>query len=184
MKPLPERYIHSFIETDGKICIVTFVPYLLKLLDDPGVRSFDDDTTYKRVAGELNEWELTIIVKTVLRGTCNVPFEAMIRGLYCLAASVVRAYINRASADFFEQLFDELQRVKLQVTGKPMALKCFVRGGNLDAMNADMDAAQILGICRSVMRHNDPVYSGIPSDTPPHKIAPYFVKICWRHAKE
>ncbi|KAJ7216156.1 hypothetical protein C8J57DRAFT_1600151 [Mycena rebaudengoi] len=159
--------ILSFIETDGKICIVTFVPYLLKRLDDPGVRSFDDDTTYKRVAGELNEWELTIFVKTVLR-----------------AASVVRAYINRVSADFFEQLFDELQCVKLQVTGKPMALKRFVRGGNLDVMNADMDAAQILGICRSVMKHNDPVYSGIPSDTPPHKIAPYFVKICWRHAKE
>jgi hypothetical protein len=30
------------------------------------------------------------------------------------AASVVRAYINRGSTDFFELLFDELQRVKLE----------------------------------------------------------------------
>ncbi|KAJ7182716.1 hypothetical protein C8R43DRAFT_868399 [Mycena crocata] len=167
-KPLPERYIHAYLTTeDGGICIITFVPYLLKLLDDPGVTSFDDDTTYKRVKGKMNEWELSIFVQIVLR-----------------AASVVRAYINRASADFFEQLFDELQRVKLQVTGKPMPLKRFVPGGNLLVMNSDMDGAQILGICRSVMKHNDPVYSGIPNDTPPEQIAGEFVKICWRHAKD
>jgi hypothetical protein len=55
-KPLPERYIHSYIETKkGEIIIVTFVPYLLKLLDDPGVTSFDGDTTYKGIEGKLNE---------------------------------------------------------------------------------------------------------------------------------
>ncbi|KAJ7476393.1 hypothetical protein B0H11DRAFT_1810084 [Mycena galericulata] len=167
-KPLPERYIHSYLTTpDGGIIILTSVPYLMKLLDDPGVTSFDNDTTYKRVEGEMNEWELTIFAKIVQR-----------------AASVVRAYINRASADFFETLFDELQRVKLQVTGKPMPLKKIVRGGNLLVMNADMEAAQVVGITRSVMKHNDPEYSGIPNDTPPEKVAPNFVKICWRHAKE
>ncbi|KAJ7491619.1 hypothetical protein B0H11DRAFT_2228787 [Mycena galericulata] len=109
----------------------------------------------------------TVFVKAVLR-----------------AASVVRAYINRASTDFFEQVFDELQRVKLMVTGKPIALKKFVPGGNLLVMNADMDGAQALGICRSVMKHNVPEYSGIPNDTSPEKVAPYFLKICWRHSKE
>ncbi|KAJ7120746.1 hypothetical protein C8R43DRAFT_1034075 [Mycena crocata] len=167
-KPLPERYIHSYLTTpDGGICILTFVPYLLKLLDDPGVVAFDDDTTYKRVEGVMNEWELTLFVQAVLR-----------------AASVVRAYINRASTDFFELIFDELQRIKLQVTGKPIALKAFVPGGNLLVMNADMDGAQIIGICRSVMKYNVPEYSGIPNDTPPEQIAPLFVKICWRHSKE
>ncbi|KAJ7094972.1 hypothetical protein C8R44DRAFT_989559 [Mycena epipterygia] len=167
-KPLPERYIHGYITTpDGGICILTCVPFLLKLLDDPGVIAFDDDATYKRVEGEMNQWELSIFVKMVLR-----------------AASVARAYINRASADFFEQVFDEVQRVKLMVTGKPIPLKRFVRGGNLLVMNADMDGAQAIGICRSVMKHNDPEYSGIPNNTPPEKIAPYFIKICWRHSKE
>ncbi|KAJ7484769.1 hypothetical protein B0H11DRAFT_2279492 [Mycena galericulata] len=167
-KPLPERYIHGYLTLPGGgVCIFTCVVYLLKLLDDPGVTAFDDDTTYKRVEGEMNEWEVTVFVKAVLR-----------------AASVVRAYINRASTDFFEQVFDELQRVKLMVTGKPIALKKFVPGGNLLVMNADMDGAQALGICRSVMKHNVPEYSGIPNDTPPEKVAPHFLKICWRHSKE
>ncbi|KAJ7919721.1 hypothetical protein B0H13DRAFT_2428752 [Mycena leptocephala] len=115
----------------------------------------------------MNEWELSIFAKIVLR-----------------SASVVRAYINRGSTDFFELLFDELQRVKLMVTGRPMPLKRFVKGGNIHVMNSDMDGAQVLGICRSVMKHNDPEYSGIPNDTPPEQVASEFVKICWRHAKE
>ncbi|KAJ7694292.1 hypothetical protein B0H14DRAFT_3660597 [Mycena olivaceomarginata] len=134
-KPLPERYIHGYITTDdGGICILTCVPYLLKLLDDPGVNAFDDDTTYKRIEGKMNEWELTIYR----------------HGRTC--------------------------RVKLLVTHKPMPLRPFVPGGNLDVMNADMDGAQILGICRSIMKHNVPEYSGIPNDTPPEQVAQYFVK--------
>lgn len=69
-KPLPELYIHSYIETKkGEIIILTFVPYLLKL-DDSGVNSFDGDTTYKGIEGKLNEWELTIFAKMVQRGSC------------------------------------------------------------------------------------------------------------------
>ncbi|KAJ7465327.1 hypothetical protein B0H11DRAFT_2307912 [Mycena galericulata] len=167
-KPLPERYIHSYIETKkGETIVVTFVPYLLKLLDDPGVTSFDGDTTYKGVEGKVNEWELTIFAKVVRR-----------------SASILRAYINGASTDFFEQLFDELQHVKLLVTGKPIRLKKFVRDGNLLVMNVDMDGAQALGFCRSVMKYNEPEYSGIPNDTPPEEIASEFIKLYWRHGKE
>ncbi|KAJ6605987.1 hypothetical protein B0H10DRAFT_1956974 [Mycena sp. CBHHK59/15] len=109
-KPLLERYIHSYItNAEGGICILTCVPFLLKLLDDPGVVAFDDDTTYKCVEGKMNEWELTIFAKVVL---------------------------------------------------------C---GGNLLVMNTDMDRAQIIGICRSVMKYNVSEYSGIPNDTPPEK---------------
>ncbi|KAJ6587306.1 hypothetical protein B0H10DRAFT_2333948 [Mycena sp. CBHHK59/15] len=93
--PLPERYIHGYITTaDGGICIVTCVPFLLKLLDDPGVTSFEDDTTYKRVEGDMNEWELAIYAKIVQR------------------------------------VFDELQRSKLMVTGKPVPEKRFVPTGH------------------------------------------------------
>ncbi|KAJ6572631.1 hypothetical protein B0H10DRAFT_2237462 [Mycena sp. CBHHK59/15] len=67
-KPLPEQYIHSYIEMKkGEIIILTCVPYLLKLLDDPRVTSFDGDTTYKGIEGKLNEWELTIFAKVVQR---------------------------------------------------------------------------------------------------------------------
>lgn len=91
-----------------------------------------------------------------------------------IAASILRAYINGASADFFELLFDELQRQKLVVTGKPLPLKAFVRGGNILVTNFDMDTAQVIGLCRAVMKYNDPEYSGIPHGTPPEKVASYY----------
>ncbi|KAJ7906219.1 hypothetical protein B0H13DRAFT_1716365 [Mycena leptocephala] len=47
-----------------------------------------------------------------------------------------------------------------------------------------MDGAQIIGLCRAVMKYNDPEYSGIPMDTRPEDIAGEFIKICCRHSKE
>ncbi|KAJ6613380.1 hypothetical protein B0H10DRAFT_1951537 [Mycena sp. CBHHK59/15] len=141
---------------------ITMRPYYLTIFLGSTAASLRDC-----VQGEMNEWEVTVYAKVVLR-----------------AASVVRAYINRASTDFFEQVFDELQRVKLLVTGRPIPLKRFVPGGNLQVMNADMDGAQIIGICRSVMKHNVPEYRKIPNDTPPEQVAPEFIKICWQHSKE
>ncbi|KAJ6603588.1 hypothetical protein DFH09DRAFT_1354717 [Mycena vulgaris] len=168
-KPEGERYIHCCRMTDdtGGILIITGVPFLIKLLDDPGVSAFEDDTTFKRIRGEMNEWELALYFKAIQR-----------------AVTSVRAYINRASTDFFEILFDELQKIKKRITKKVLGLKRFVPGGNLLVMNADMEAAQILGAARSVMKTNDPEYSGIPSDTPPAEAATYFVKVCYRHTKE
>lgn len=121
-KPLPERYIHSDIKTEkGELVIMTFVPYLLKLFDDPGVTSFDGDTTFKGIEGKLNEWELTIFAKVVQRGSFLVSISQTNKWSHSLsAASILRAYINGASTDFFELLFDELQRIKLMVTGKPI----------------------------------------------------------------
>jgi hypothetical protein len=71
-RPPEDRYIHCCRTTpDGGIIIITGVPFLIKLLDDPGVTSFDDDTTFKRIAGEMNEWELSLFFKAVLRGKCG-----------------------------------------------------------------------------------------------------------------
>ncbi|KAF8136057.1 hypothetical protein K438DRAFT_2121651 [Mycena galopus ATCC 62051] len=132
-KPFPELYIHSYIKTkNGEIIILTFVPYLLKLLDDPGVTSFDGDTT-------------------------------------CLRCS--RLY-HRRERRFFEILFDKLQRIKREATGKPLPFKKFVPDGNLFVTNVDMDAAQVIGLCRSVLKLSDPEHSGIPKDTPPEQLPP------------
>ncbi|KAJ6631823.1 hypothetical protein B0H10DRAFT_1937586 [Mycena sp. CBHHK59/15] len=167
-KPLADRYIHCCKTTpDGDLLIVTGVPFLIGLLDDPGVNSFEDDTTFKRVEGDLNEWEVAIYLKAVQR-----------------AATVVRAYVTRSTADYFEILFDEVQRIKFDITGSFLRLKVFVRDGNLLAMIADMEAAQVLGAARSAMKHNDPEYSGISHDTPASVAATSFVKICFRHTLE
>ncbi|KAF7326552.1 hypothetical protein MVEN_02608400 [Mycena venus] len=166
--PPHKRYIHCYRTTDdGSVLIITGVPFLIKLLDDPGVLAFDDDTTFKRVAGEMNEWELAFFFKAVQR-----------------ALTAIRAYVNRSSADFFEILFDELQEIKKCITGKVLGMKRFVSGGNLLVMNADMEAAQVLGAARSIMKTNEPEYSGIPNDMPASEAATYFVKVCCRHSKE
>ncbi|KAJ7776515.1 hypothetical protein DFH07DRAFT_766713 [Mycena maculata] len=43
-----------------------------------------------------------------------------------------------------------------------------------------MDAAQVL----SIMKYNNPVYTGIPNDMLPEKVVPRFIKVCWRPGKE
>jgi hypothetical protein len=87
------------------------------------------------------------------------------------------------STEFFERLYDEFQAVKLQITGKPVAFKRFVEGGNLIALNSDMEAAQVLGAAKSFLKSNNPEYSGISNDTPPQRVAPEFVKLCTTHGK-
>ncbi|KAJ7177631.1 hypothetical protein C8R46DRAFT_1328221 [Mycena filopes] len=166
-KPITESYVQQLVNTpDGGLIILTCLAALMKLLDDEGVTSFETDTTFKRVAGSINEWEVVLFLKSLQR-----------------AVTIARAYVNSASADFFERLYDEFQAVKLKLTGKPLAFKRLVEGGNLLALNSDMEAAQVLGGTRSILKTNNPAYSGISNDTPAEKVAPEFVKLCTTHAK-
>ncbi|KAJ7511037.1 hypothetical protein B0H11DRAFT_2402643 [Mycena galericulata] len=68
-KPIDERYIHRLVTMpDGGIMILTCLAALMRLLDDPGVTSFETDTTFKRVEGDINEWEVVIFLKALQRG--------------------------------------------------------------------------------------------------------------------
>ncbi|KAJ6573309.1 hypothetical protein B0H10DRAFT_2199442 [Mycena sp. CBHHK59/15] len=166
-KPVHERYIQRVVAMpDGGVMILTCLAALMKLLDDSGVTSFENDTTFKRVAGDINEWEVVIFLKALQR-----------------AVTIARAYINGASAQFFERLYDEFQALKLDLTGKPVAFKRFVKGGNIVAMNSDMEAAQVLGAARSFFKLNDEEYSKLANDTPGEKIAPEIIKLCTTHGK-
>ncbi|KAJ7040078.1 hypothetical protein C8F04DRAFT_1254541 [Mycena alexandri] len=82
-KPIDERYIHRLIT----------------------------DTTFRRIAGEMNEWEVVIFLKALQR-----------------AVTIARAYINGASTEFYERLFHKFRAVKLEITGKPIAFKRLVEG--------------------------------------------------------
>ncbi|KAJ6587309.1 hypothetical protein B0H10DRAFT_815071 [Mycena sp. CBHHK59/15] len=100
-KPIDERYIHRIATMpDGRVIILTCLAALMRLLDDKGVLSFENDTTFKRVAGDINEWEVVIFFKALQR-----------------AVTIARGYVNHASAKFFERLYDEFQAVKLELTG-------------------------------------------------------------------
>ncbi|KAJ6597850.1 hypothetical protein B0H10DRAFT_2231979 [Mycena sp. CBHHK59/15] len=165
-KPLEERYIHRFHHTaDGGLIIFTCFTALLSLLDDDGVKAFEDDTTFKRIAGELNEWEVVIF--------CNALERAI---------TLARAYINRSDTKFFELLFDMFREIKIEATGRDIEFARFMPNGNLLVMNADMEAAQALGAARSFMKTNIPSFSGITT-LDPHIFATFFVKFCSGHAK-
>ena len=53
---------------DGGLMILTCLSALMKLLDDSGVTSFETDTTFKRIKGEMNEWEVVLFLKSLQRG--------------------------------------------------------------------------------------------------------------------
>ncbi|KAJ6606692.1 hypothetical protein B0H10DRAFT_2228608 [Mycena sp. CBHHK59/15] len=167
-KGVDERYIQRIaFEKDGGVIILTCLASLMRLLDDAGVTSFENDTTFKRIAGEFNEWEVVIFLKALQR-----------------AVTIARAYINGASTDFYESLYDKFQEVKLELTGKPVGFKRFIEGGNILAMNSDMEAAQVLGAARSLSKLNkDEAYSNLAFDTPPEQVAPEIIKLCTTHAK-
>ncbi|KAJ7048929.1 hypothetical protein C8F01DRAFT_1356429 [Mycena amicta] len=166
-RPPGERYVHRFVMmgSNGTI-ILTAVPGLLKLLDDKAVNSFEADTTFKHVAGELNEWEVATFYKPLNR-----------------ALTITRAYVDRASTDFFEHVFDEFTSLKRELTGKPISFKALVPDGNILAFNSDMESAQVLGASRSLLKTNVPSYSGIPADTTAHAFAPRVIKLCDTHSK-
>ncbi|KAJ7022515.1 hypothetical protein C8F04DRAFT_1310756 [Mycena alexandri] len=139
-KPIDERYIQRLVTMpDGGVIILTCLAVLMKLLDDMGVTAFETDTTFKRVEGKINEWEV--------------------------------------------RLYNEFRSLKMDLTGEPVVLKRFVEGGNLLAMNSDMEGAQVLGATCSFMKTNNPDYSGISSDTLAEEVAPEITKLCTTHAK-
>ncbi|KAJ7724761.1 hypothetical protein B0H16DRAFT_1698535 [Mycena metata] len=166
-KPINERYLQRLVTMpDGGTIILTCLAALMRLLDDTGVTSFETDTTFQRVLGDFNEWEVVVFVKAIQR-----------------AVTIARAYVNGASAQFYERLFDEFRAVKLELTAKPIAFKRLVKGGNIIAMNSDMEAAQVLGGARSLFKLNDPQHSGLSDQTPPEEFAPEVIKLCTTHAK-
>lgn len=102
---------------------------------------------------------------------------------HVLAVTVARVYLDCAEATHYEKLFDGLQRLILTVTGKPLAFKRFSQDGNLLCMNADMEAAQVLGAARSIRKSVDFQFSELSPDISPEDLAAYFVRLCLTHTK-
>jgi hypothetical protein len=49
-------------------------------------------------------------------------------------------------------------------------------------MNADMEAAQVLGAGKSIMKTHDPDFSNIHVYTA-EELLPYFLRLCYTHSK-
>lgn len=67
LKPVEERYVHSIMSTEhGGILIFTFLSRLLALIHK--ALTIQVDTTFKRTAGDINEWEIVIWYQELQRG--------------------------------------------------------------------------------------------------------------------
>ena len=99
-----------------------------------------------------------------------------------LAVTIACVYIDTAATDHYERLFDELQLLVESLTGTPLRFKRLSPGGNLLCMNADMEAAQVLGAGKSIMKTYDPGFSNIHVDTA-EELLPYFIRLCYTHSK-
>ncbi|CAK5264040.1 unnamed protein product [Mycena citricolor] len=91
--------------------------------------------------------------------------------------------MNGKDTEDMETATDLLQETKVELTGKPFAFKVFHKGGNLIALNSDMDVAQVIGAVHSFLKRSDPVHSSVSRDTSPSQVAPYCVKLCHTHFK-
>ena len=99
-----------------------------------------------------------------------------------LAITIAHVYIDVANTNHYERLFDELQVLTESLTGTPLLFKWFSPGGNLLCMNADMEAAQVLGAGKSILKTYDPNFSNICVDAA-EEFLPYFLRLCYTHLK-
>jgi len=96
--------------------------------------------------------------------------------------TLLRVYLNKFDAPTYELMFDLVQKIVKELTGRSLAFKCLQPGGNLLAMNVDMEFAQVQGFGASILKTNDQDHSGIKTRNP-DKIVQYIVKLCHVHAK-
>jgi hypothetical protein len=184
-KPLADRYIQRIVTTEsGGILIYTFEQRLAVLIHQ--APSLLVDTTFKRAAGDLNEWEISIWYPNVNR--CTSSFDSCLSSIQLImiffytAVTIGRVYTNHANRAHYKLLFDELQKVIVAVTGRSLRFRQFSQGGTLLALNVDMEAAQVLGAGDSFLPTNEPEYSGIETRDSA-VLMTYVTRVCYTHVK-
>lgn len=82
---------------DGGVMMLTCLAALMRLLDDEGVTNFETDTTFSRVAGDMNEWEVVIFLKALQRGEFIFALLLLARiHIFQLSPSLERTSIKPA----------------------------------------------------------------------------------------
>lgn len=91
-------------------------------------------------------------------------------------------YSDRADRLQYKTIFDELQRVTLVLTERPLRLKRLSRNGSLVSIGVDMELAQALSAGDSFLPTNEPEYSNIHVQTA-EEIIEFYIRACYTHAK-
>jgi len=94
----------------------------------------------------------------------------------------MRIYLNKFDAASYKLMFDFTQELVQTLTERPLSFRRLRSGGNLLAMNVDMEIAQVQGFGASILQTNDAEYSKINTEDPA-EIVQYLVKLCHVHVK-
>ncbi|KAJ7862798.1 hypothetical protein B0H14DRAFT_3863071 [Mycena olivaceomarginata] len=124
--PVSERYIHAAMSKGDFNLVVTLHPQLAKFIH--GVLALAIDYTFKRIEGDMDEWE---VVGFSERFKCRIPFASF--------------YCDRKTKPAFEQLFIELFDAVYRITGDKFHLRPFYPDANCRVFVMDGEVAQVQG---------------------------------------
>ncbi|KAF7310153.1 hypothetical protein MIND_00388700 [Mycena indigotica] len=159
--PVSQRYIHAAITNADYNIVVTMHPALAQHIH--GVLAIAIDYTFKRVDGDLDEWEV-------------VGFSERYKRRICFAT----LYCDRKTRPSYERLFTEFFDTINRVTGQQFRLRPFFPDANCRAVIMDGEVAQAQGLGDFLMRYNMPSISKI-EELEPLTLIQYCLKTCTTH---
>ncbi|KAJ7153860.1 hypothetical protein C8R43DRAFT_1126536 [Mycena crocata] len=159
--PKHERYIHTAMSKSGFRIVVTMHPQIAIFIHR--ILSLNIDFTFKRVEGEMDEWEIAGMLD---RHKKRLTFGS----LYC----------DTKTHEAFAQLFTELFDVIYTLTGEHFKLAPWYPDAKCRVIILDGEVPQAQGLADFLAKYNDPTISGLYTrDT--NKLIKHCVKTCNPH---
>ncbi|KAJ7327666.1 hypothetical protein DFH08DRAFT_884920 [Mycena albidolilacea] len=157
-----KKYLHSSFSRDGKRIIFGAHHKLLSSIHD--LRTLDCDTTFKPVAGEMQIFEINGWLVGINE-----------------SVTVMRIWMEIHDRKAYKSVWEEVQRLVLKLTRKPLKFKGLHKGGKNLGLNADMEAAPLLGFADAFISTIDleDVRSVVGSD--PQELLSFVLRICYTH---
>ncbi|KAJ7663770.1 hypothetical protein DFH06DRAFT_1393433 [Mycena polygramma] len=127
-----ERYLQSSQSRDGKRIIFGANHKLLSYIHD--LRTLDCDTTFKPVVGKMQIFEIN--------GWLVAINESV---------TVMRVWMEIHDRDAYRAVWQEVQRLVVKHTRKKLKFIGLHKGGKILGLNADMEAAPLLGFADALV---------------------------------
>ncbi|KAK6981644.1 hypothetical protein R3P38DRAFT_3234088 [Favolaschia claudopus] len=177
-KPPSERYLQSSIVRDGRTIIFGIHPELIKNIHR--VRTLDCDTTFKPVVGSMNIFEVNAWLAAINEGAyffLNLFGKVLITRI---AVTLGRVWMEVHDRAIYKQVWEEIQRLVITLTGRPILFKGIHKRGTILGLNADMEAAPLLGFGDAFLPTVDrEELRGVVTSA--ETLLPYVLRVCHTH---
>ncbi|KAJ7868340.1 hypothetical protein B0H14DRAFT_3585160 [Mycena olivaceomarginata] len=159
--PPAERYLQSSITRDGRTIIFGIHPELIKNIHR--VRTLDCDTTFKPVVGSMDIFEINAWLAAINE-----------------AVTLGRVWMEAHDRTIFKQVWEELRRLVVVLTGRPLLFKGLHVRGTILGLNADMEVAPLLGFADAFLPTIDrEELRGVVTDA--GTLLLFVLRLCYTH---